>query len=131
MDNFAARMGIPEWEFRLIFGRTRIEYDPAKDEINRRQHGISLESAVALFERRMMSALLGPQTPFAQSDGFRENGEVRHMHLDVDDDARVVLIVTTMRDDEVVRPISMRRASESERTFFLQQTGYVEPSRQA
>ncbi len=30
--DFAARMGIPEWEFRLIFGRTRIEYDPKPEE---------------------------------------------------------------------------------------------------
>lgn len=50
--NFAEQMGVPNWEFRLVFGRTRIEYDPEKDEENRRKHHISLESAVGLLERQ-------------------------------------------------------------------------------
>jgi hypothetical protein len=28
--NFAEQMGVPNWEFRLVFGRTRIEYDPKR-----------------------------------------------------------------------------------------------------
>ena len=44
------RLGIPEYEFRLIIGRTKIEYDEEKEEKNRRNHGYSLESAVYVLE---------------------------------------------------------------------------------
>ena len=37
---------LPDYEFRLILGRTRIEYDDNKETSNRRKHGYSLESAV-------------------------------------------------------------------------------------
>jgi uncharacterized DUF497 family protein len=125
--NFAEMMGIPDWEFRLVFGRTRIDYDPEKEEANRRKHHISLESAVTLLERLLISPLGRNRHPFATSDGFLENGEVRHMHLCVDDDHKVLLIVTTMRDEEVIRAISVRRASAEERAQFTELTGYVEP----
>lgn len=62
----------------------------------------------------------------ATSDGFLENGEVRHMHLCIDDDRRVLFMVTTMRDDEVVRVVSIRLASEEERGLFKELTGYAE-----
>ena len=42
---------IPAHEFRLILGRTRIEYDENKELSNRKKHGYSLESAVHYFER--------------------------------------------------------------------------------
>jgi uncharacterized DUF497 family protein len=125
--DFAARTGIPNWEFRLIFGRTRIEYDPQKEQENRRKHGISLESAVALLQRLMMSGITGRRLPFATSDSFNEKGEARQMHLCVDDDGKVLMMVTTMREDEIVRPISIRRASDTERTQFRKLTAYVEP----
>ena len=60
------------------------------------------------------------------SDAFVENGEVRHMHMTVDDDGMVVLMVTTMREDETVRVISFRRASEAQRDEYKMLTGYAE-----
>lgn len=48
------------------------------------------------------------------------------MHLGVDDCGKVVLIVTTMRDDETVRIISFRRASAQEREQFAAVTGVRE-----
>ena len=62
------------------------------------------------------------------SDAFKEKGEVRHMHMSVDDCGDVVLMVTTMRPDETVRVISFRRASEEERERFRQNTGYAKPT---
>jgi uncharacterized DUF497 family protein len=56
-----------------------------------------------------------------------ENGEVRHMHMGVDDGGKVVLMVTTMRPNETVRVISYRRASDVERESFSCRTGYQEP----
>lgn len=119
--DFPDKLGIPQYEFRLIFGRTKIEFDENKEEINRKKHGYSLESAVHYFER-----LLLPLTPipFMTSDSFIENGEIRHMHIGVDDCGDVVIFVTTMRDDETVRIISFRRAKEPECQKFFEYTGY-------
>ncbi|MCL7929701.1 BrnT family toxin [Halomonas llamarensis] len=116
--------GMADQDFRVVFGRTKIDYDPTKETANRAKHGYSLESAVYLLERIMLP--LGGKVHYAVSDPFHENGEVRHMHMSVDDDGIVVLMVTTMRSDETVRIISFRRAHESERLRFEQLTGYRE-----
>nr|WP_320048190.1 BrnT family toxin [uncultured Desulfuromonas sp.] len=115
------QLGIPDYEFRLIIGRTQIEYDETKEMVNREKHGFSLESAVHYFEQ-----LLTPVShqPFMTSDAFVENGEKRHMHMGLDDSGAVVVFVTTMRNDETVRIISFRRASHAECETFRVHTGY-------
>jgi uncharacterized DUF497 family protein len=123
--DFPSRLGIPVHEFRVVFGTTKIDYDPDKDHVNRHKHRYLLESAVYLLERLVHPA--GSGKPYLVSDGFLENGEVRHMHMSTDDGGKVVLMVTTMRPDETVRVISFRRAHESERATFKQLTGYAEP----
>lgn len=52
LENQAARKGSlmagTLWsvdDFRVILGQTQIDYDPNKDETNRKKHGYSLESA--------------------------------------------------------------------------------------
>ncbi|MEJ8822221.1 BrnT family toxin [Variovorax humicola] len=122
--NIPLKMGIPEWEFRVVFGTTRIEYDPTKDAANLEKHGYSLQFAASLLERVLLG--FGAKAPYALSDGFAEGGEVRHMHLCTDDSGKVVLMVTTMRPDESVRVISLRRASSSERDRLFKLTGYRE-----
>jgi uncharacterized DUF497 family protein len=124
MDDIARKMGIPGWEFRVVIGRTKIDYDLDKEYLNRKKHGYSLESAVFLLERIVFP--FGESLPSMTSDGFMERGEVRHMHMSVDDSGKVVLMVTTMRADETVRIISFRRANEEEREQFYQQTGFRE-----
>lgn len=119
--NFPEQLGIPEYEFRLIFGRTRIEYDENKDESNIKKHKYSLESAAHFLERLMLPV---PQPPFITSDPFEENGEVRHMHLSIDDSGNVVLFVTTMRDEETVRVISFREANAKERLLYYKHRDY-------
>lgn len=59
MSDIPEQMGIPEWEFRVVIGRTRIDFDPHNEDENRRNHGYSLESPV---ERNQ----------FFQETGFRE-----------------------------------------------------------
>lgn len=108
--------GLPVHEFRLVFGRTKIDYDTKKDDINREKHGYSLESAVHLLERLLLP--IGNSIPHAVSDSYIEKGEVRHMHMSLDDSGNIVVMVTTMRPDETVRVISFRRASEGERVTF-------------
>lgn len=125
--NFSSTLGIPEHEFRLIFRRTTIEYDQDKENENREKHKYSLESAVWLLDRLLLP--IGTFRPHVVSDSFlvelEERNEVRHRHMCVDDDDNVVFMVTTMRDDETVRVISLRRASEAERVTFHSLTGYI------
>lgn len=123
--NFPAILGIPDYEFRLVLGRTMIDYDLNKDISNRAKHGYSLESAVYLLKRLILPT--SKKSHFAVSDPFLENNEVRHMHMMVDDNNKVVFMVTTMRSDETVRVISLRKANIREREEFACLTGYVQP----
>lgn len=123
MSEIPKRLGIPNWEFRVVIGRTRVDYDIDKEYANREKHGYSLESAVALLESVLLP-LGGP--PHMTSDGFVEAGEVRHMHMTVDDCGKVVIMVTTMRENEIVRVISYRRASDRGRDEFFAVTGFRE-----
>ena len=107
---------IPTEEFRVVFGSTEIEFDVNKDAINRIKHGYSLESAAYLLERILLPSL-APRPHFV-TDGFMENGEIRRMHLTLDDSSHVVLMVTTMPTKDIVRVASFRRAHEKERMLF-------------
>ena len=104
-------------DFRLILGRSRIDYDWDKEEENRKKHGYSLESAVHFLETILLP-LGGPLV--ATSDPIERKGEIRHNHLTLDDSGKVVFFVTTMRQDETVRVISLRRASEQEQKIYRQ-----------
>jgi hypothetical protein len=89
MDDIAGKMRIPDWEFRVVIGTTKIDYDLDKEYSNREKHGYSLASAVSLLERIVFP--FGESLPSMTSDGFMEGGEVRHMHMSVDDSYNVVL----------------------------------------
>jgi uncharacterized DUF497 family protein len=128
--NIASKLGLPGYEFRLVLGRTRIDYDQNKDKLNRATHGYSLESAAYYLER--LTFPTGRHHPYVITDAFREKNEIRHIHMTVDDKNNVVVMVTTMRSkdsDEVVRIISLRRAHLNEREKFKQLTGYIQPQR--
>ena len=125
MSDVPRKLGVPDWEFRVVFGRTKIEYDPDKEQINREKHGYSLESGVQQLERMIFPIRAPP--PCMTSDGFLKGNEVRHKHMGVDDSGKIVHMVTTMRPNETVRLISYRRASPEERECFRSSTGYLKP----
>lgn len=101
-------------EFRIIPGSTQIDFDPNKEEANRRCHKYSLTCAVDILES---SALF--QQAFITIDRIMEDGEVRHIHL-AEYQGRIVQFVTTMRENETIRVISMRDADRKEREIFKQ-----------
>ena len=108
------------WEstdFRLIIGRSRIDYDFDKEEENRKKHEYSLESAVHFLEGMLLP--LG-RPLVATSDPIDCCGEIRYQHMTLDDSGKVVFFVTTMRQDETVRVISLRRASTQEEEIYRQ-----------
>lgn len=109
-------------DFRVVIGSTAIDFDPNKEDENRAKHGYSLMSAVDIFEKLLLPI---SSTPICIRDASTQ-AERRHEHLAVDSDGKVVFIVTTMRDEETIRVISLRRASHEERALFQQATGYAE-----
>ncbi len=119
-EEILKKLGIEAEDFRLVFGRSKIDYDESKEEINRKQHKYSLESAVYLLERW----LLPIESPPFITRKVEKSDETRHEHMGVDDEGNIVFIVTTMRPDETVRVISFRRASKEEGKLFIELTGY-------
>lgn len=115
MDDQPIRGPWKETDFRLIIGRTKIDYDWGKEEINRKKHGYSLESAVVFLEQTL---LFSPSPPLITSDPIEVKGEVRHQHMVLDHDGKVVFFVTTMRPKETVRLISFRRATAEEKMIY-------------
>ena len=118
-------MNMPPWssdEFRLIFGSTQVDYDPNKEELNRKSHHYSLASAVHFFSRCLFPV---PQPPFVTRDASTTT-ERRHEHMTVDDAGKVVFLVTTMRPNETIRVISLRRAHQDERYVFATLTDFRE-----
>ena len=113
------------WEpedFHLILGGTTIDYDLNKEDENRAKHRYSLASALDIFGQYLLPV---PSTPNLTRDASTQS-ERRHEHLAVDSEGKVVFIVTTMRQDEIVRVISLRAASQDERLLFANMTGFSE-----
>lgn len=108
-------LGIDQSDFRLVLGRSSIDYDSDKEDINRKKHGYSLESAIDLLNRLLLPI---PTPPFIVSEPLYVGDEIRHQHIGIDDAGNVVFMVTTMRPDEVIRVISFRQASKKEREIF-------------
>jgi uncharacterized DUF497 family protein len=107
------RQGVGDDDFRVVIGATSMEYDEAKETINRSRHGYSLESA-RVFLQELTLALIPSKYKKITFYERREGQEVRHVHYTVDDSNHVVRFVTTMRPGEVVRVISYRRASSED-----------------
>ena len=105
-----------------MIGSTKIDYDQNKEYVNRQKHGYSLESAVHFFTRLLLGVR---QPPFITRDASTAR-ERRHEHMTVDDQGKIVFLVTTMRADETVRIISLRRAHPDERDDFMSLTDFTE-----
>lgn len=92
------------------------EWDPEKDRINRKQHGVSFDEAKELF---------------TGDDDYLEIYDAEHSY---DEDRFIgigpiqpglVLVVYTERSEETIRIISARWATESETRLFRQYMGMI------
>jgi uncharacterized protein len=82
----------------------RFDWSPRKARANRRKHGVSFEEAASAF-----------RDPWARSwEDLSADGEYRWVLLAMSTRARLLFIVYTLRDGDVVRLITARRASRSE-----------------
>ena len=86
-------------------------WDDAKDAENQRKHGVSFEEASELFRSGVDYLEIFDEEHSVTEDRFIAIGPIRR---------GVVLIVWTERDDEVVRIISARWATASERQQYRQ-----------
>ena len=83
-------------------------FDPIKDELNVKKHGISLDQASVVFNHPNKITLTS----------VRE-GEDRLVDITLVAIHGVVLVlVYVIRGEDTVRPISLRRASKAERTLY-------------
>lgn len=91
------------------------EWDPDKAEKNRKNHGVSFETACRAFA-----------DPFALVEQDRiEGGEYRWQTLGMVEGCLLLLIAHTVTDKkcmEIIRIISARRASRKERRRYEQET---------
>jgi uncharacterized protein len=89
----------------------KIEFDPAKDDINRVKHGISLNAA----------ADFDWDTALEREDDRFDYGEVRFVVIGLIDARLYVMVFTEGSDDESVRIISLRPAEKHETRFYYGQ----------
>ena len=83
-------------------------FDPLKDELNVSKHGISLDQAGVVFNHPKKITLTSVR-----------QGEDRLLDIALVEIHGVVLVlVYVIRNEDTVRPISLRRASKAERTMY-------------
>jgi len=87
----------------------RIEWDPAKDEINRAKHGLSFEEASGLFKSGIDYLEIYDEEHSDEEDRFIAIGPV---------DRGLIIMSYTEREDDVLRILSARGATKNERTQF-------------
>ena len=89
----------------------RVEFDPAKDEINRAKHGISLQAA----------SEFDWDTALEREDARFDYGEVRFVAIGLIDARLYVTAFTQGSDDDSIRVISLRPAEKHEARFYYDQ----------
>lgn len=88
-----------------------IEFDPAKDEINRTKHGISLQAASGF----------DWDTALEREDDRFDYGEARFVAIGLIDTRLYVMVFTVGSNDDAVRVISLRPAEKHEARYYYAQ----------
>lgn len=83
-----------------------IEFDPAKDSLNREFHGLSLAAAASMFDYFRID-----------SEQESDDGETRYLSLGRISRKEIVVCVWTLRGEKA-RIISLRRAEKDEREIY-------------
>ena len=91
----------------------RVVWDEAKNRANRRKHGVAFEEASRLFTSAADYLEIFDAAHSDEEDRFIAIGPVAR---------GIVLVVWTERDEEAIRIISARWATDRERELFL---GYL------
>ncbi len=92
-----------------MMGKMDFEWDERKNASNQNKHGISFEEAITVF-----SDELGRLIP----DPDHSKGEERFILMGMSVHLRVLVICHCEKDSNVIRIISARKASKSERKQY-------------
>ena len=88
----------------------RFEWDPAKEQANWRKHKVSFQEAESVFADEHARLLDDPD---------HSEAEDRFVLLGLSSQFRVLVVVHTYRGNEdVIRIISARRATRTERAYY-------------
>ena len=90
------------------------DWDPRKDELNQKKHGLAFEDAKELFESGNPILEIYDAAHSDDEDRFIGIGAIR---------VGVVVVVYTERVEEGIRIISARRATKKETMLFRQHVG--------
>ena len=93
----------------MVSNQQQFEWDPIKDELNTRKHGINFDTAAKIFD--------GPR--LEKEDTRRDYGEIRIIALG-QSEAGILCVVYTRRNS-VIRIISARKANRDEREEYIRQ----------
>jgi uncharacterized DUF497 family protein len=85
------------------------DWDPEKNRINKKKHGLSFEDAIGVFEAENEALEL--------LDEVHSNFEDRFITIGPIQDG-LVLVVWTEREDNIIRVISARWANPGERRLY-------------
>jgi uncharacterized DUF497 family protein len=85
------------------------EWDSAKARANERKHGVSFEEAQSVFYDDFARQFYDPESSEAED---------RFLMLGKSNPARVLLVCHCERSRDVIRIISARKATRSERTYY-------------
>jgi len=91
----------------MYIGRMNIEYDPAKNDANIKEHGIDLADVEGVF-----------YDPCALTIEDRDHDEQRFVVLGSDGFQRILVVCYTYREPETIRIISARKAEPQERKHY-------------
>ena len=89
----------------------KLIWDRNKNETNIEKHGLDFADAYKVFEAPMMVGL----------DKRKEYGENRWISIGLLDNTRVVVIVFTEPEEDTIRVISFRKATNDERKRYEQE----------
>lgn len=92
----------------MYINQVIIEFDPAKDDINRAKHGVSLAAASGFVW----------DTALEREDDRFDYGESRFVAIGLIDARLYVMVFTEGSDDDAVRIISLRPAEKHEKRFY-------------
>lgn len=94
--------------FRTYDGRMKIDFDPKKAASNLKKHGVPFDEAASCL---LDSLALVRDDPDAR-------GEARLLLLGLSRAGRLLTVCYTLRDEEVVRLISARKATKKEEKSY-------------
>jgi uncharacterized DUF497 family protein len=91
-------------------GKMKFEWDPNKNKINRRKHGVDFEEAETVFEDKKA---------IEEFDDINSDDENRFRIIGMSSKLRELMVCYCERNgDEITRIISARRANKSEKELY-------------